>query len=97
MNEKHIERDFCVAAEQLGFIAIKMNLMGFRGLPDRLILGPRRFVLFIEFKRKNHTPRRLQTHFVNIIKSFGFEVLIIDGKDQTDELKKRLKNYMDST
>lgn len=51
--EKAVEAKFMklVKARGLPVKIRKMNGMGFRAWPDRLIIGPKKFVMWIEFKR----------------------------------------------
>ena len=57
-------------------LCFKINPLGRRGLPDRVIIGADRLLFFIEFKRRSEEPRKLQTYVHNILKGFGFNVYI---------------------
>lgn len=48
------EKDFVHALKKSGidFKTRKMNGLGYRSWPDRLVLGPECFIIFIELKRK---------------------------------------------
>ena len=47
--EKEFNRKFKEEFPQ--YKQVKMNIQGRRGWPDRMILGPNQYVVFIEFKR----------------------------------------------
>jgi hypothetical protein len=61
---------------------LKLNILGIRGFPDRLILFPHAKVLFVEFKRQGEKPRKLQEHVHKILGAMGFEVKVYDNVDQ---------------
>lgn len=60
------------------FKYLKLNIIGFKGFPDRLIIWPHRNVLFIEFKKPGEEPTRLQLHIHKVLVSMGFEVKVYD-------------------
>ena len=53
---------------------LKLNVMGMRGWPDRLLLWPNRGIMFIEFKRPGERPRKLQQYVHEKILNLGFIV-----------------------
>lgn len=89
VREADIEAAFTTRMRALGkphedaplFVVVKVNLMGFRGWPDRLIFGRRRFVQFIEFKRPGEKPTAHQGAIHRLLQRFGFVVLVIDSKE----------------
>jgi len=50
MSESDLERDFVKECEHRGWLAVKLNLKGYRGWPDRMIIGPLGQVRFVELK-----------------------------------------------
>jgi hypothetical protein len=82
--EKDIERPFVKEARNRRLFCIKMNIVGQRGLPDRMILGPNRLIFFVEFKRPGGKPRKLQERIINVLKEFGFNVFIISEREAVD-------------
>lgn len=75
-REAVIERRAVEHARRLGIDAIKLNLQGRRGWPDRLFLFPRGRPLFIEFKRGSRTaPRKLQALIHARLRKLGYRVL----------------------
>ncbi len=90
MLEKTIERYLVNNVKQMGGIAIKLNPIGFAGLPDRMVLLPNGIIFFVETKAPGKKPRPLQLSVhIKLIK-LGFKVYVIDSKFQ---VKKVLKMY----
>lgn len=92
--ERDIERAFVDAMREQGilkkFAVVKLNLMGFRGWPDRLIFGDKRFVLFIEFKRPGEEPSPHQSKIHRVLRGWGFTVLVIDDKGTARGIAKKI-------
>lgn len=77
--EKVLEAKCCkYMRNKHGLLTIKMNLLGTRGIPDRMMLGLDRVIFFIEFKRLGKTPTALQLAFHLILRKMGFSVYVID-------------------
>ncbi len=82
--EKYGEGKFVewLAANEPAYFAIKF--MHRRGWPDRIVVGPKRFVLFLEFKRPNAPKKRrgekLQRWFADQLRSYGFTYEIVSSK-----------------
>lgn len=81
-NEKTLERKLTEKVKQAGGLAIKLNSMGFTGLPDRMILMPGAKVKFAEIKTTGKKPTPLQANIHERLRKLGFEVWVID----TDKL-----------
>lgn len=77
---KRLEQ-FC-ANEERAILYLKLNILGIRGFPDRLILFAGKGILFVEFKRKGEKPRMLQEHWHRILRRMGFEVRVYDDADK---------------
>jgi hypothetical protein len=93
--ERKIESD---AVEQIegwwgSVYCLKLNVLGRRGWPDRLILAPEGTVMFVEFKRVGEKPRKLQEFCHDILTTLGFEVQV---HDDTDEAVEAVKAYIRS-
>ena len=88
--ERKIEAAACAYAKRRGCWALKLG--GLTGLPDRLILGPRRLVIFVEFKAPAGRLSARQRTVIAGLKLFGFVVFVIDDKNNfIDMLDKALK------
>jgi Holliday junction resolvase len=77
--ESAIERRFLKWIKAQGWKALKMQGVGNKGYPDRLILMPNGLVAFIEFKRLNETPRPLQEARIKELKALGHNVGVFDN------------------
>jgi len=76
----------------LGGEYIKFTPLNYVGFPDRIILGPNRIVLFVEFKQVGKDPRKKQGHVHHTLRRLGFEVFVIDEwKTIVNIFKARLK------
>lgn len=66
---------------------IKLNPLGLRGIPDRLVLLPGGVVLFVELKRpKGYKYEPLQLRWHDKLRKLGFTVLVINTKEAIEEL-----------
>jgi len=74
--EAVVERKFVKIVEEQGGIALKMQVPGLRGLPDRLVLMPGGVHLFIEFKRQNTFLRTQQKLVVQKLREMGHAVYV---------------------
>jgi len=83
--EKKTEGDFVGYVEQAGCLCLKLNPLGRRGIPDRLVLGHDQFIIFVELKRLGEEPSKIQLWFHNQLKRFGFAVLVPDSIDDAIE------------
>ena len=81
MLEKDIERVLTKRIKDLGGIAYKFVSPNRRSVPDRLCLLPGGRVLFIEVKAPGKKPTKLQDLEHRKLRSLGFEVLVIDNKE----------------
>lgn len=90
MTEKEIENYFRAKIKKLGGLAIKLNSMSMSGLPDRIILLPNSIIFFAELKKPGSKARPLQLAAHKILRNLGFDVYLIDSKEQ---VKKVLSKY----
>jgi hypothetical protein len=74
--EKAIERRFVQNMKRLGIVALKLNLSGNVGWPDRMILLPGGRPLFIEFKVATSAPRKIQRNRHKKLKDLGYEIRV---------------------
>ena len=93
--EKSIERDFKDEVDLLGLLIIKLNIFGFVGMPDRLVIGPNRYVVFFEFKRpKMGELSEMQKRRHRTLRKFGFEVYCPTSKEEAlEQLFKSANEY----
>jgi len=81
MKESHIEQMVCQFAKDRGWLALKLNIIGVIGFPDRMFLKRPGRVLFMEFKAPGKTLRKAQVNIHLQLKDLGFEVYTIDDID----------------
>jgi len=93
-----VENPFVKHVNGRGCLAIKLSVLGRRGLPDRLVLGPKRFIVFFELKRLGKKPEPLQEWFHKILRGFGFDVVVPDSKEEAiAEFERLLKAHKSRT
>lgn len=76
--EKHIEAKCRKIAKARGHVFWKLEVAGYPGVPDRLMLSPGR-VAFIEFKAPGKKPTPLQAAWHAKLRALGFTVHVIDN------------------
>ena len=95
MKESYIETRAGQYTKSLGFLFIKMSPLFFKGIPDRVILGPGRLIFFVEFKttksRDSKSHKKRQDFVANLLRDFGFSVYKIDA---LSEFKRVLKKEL---
>lgn len=83
--EGTIEDYLVTQAEKNGFMCPKFVSPGLNGVPDRILIGYGH-TLFIEVKRPNGKPRKLQEKVIERLRNHGAKVFVIDTKQDVDEL-----------
>ena len=86
MREKTIEQYFVAEVKKRGGMALKVNSSSMRGLPDRLVLLPQGRLFFAEIKTTGKGARALQKFTHKKLRALGFEVYVIDSKEQGKEI-----------
>lgn len=84
MLERTIENYLKKRTEALGGVAVK--LVGYIGIPDRLLLLPGGRALFVECKAPGGRPRPMQAHWLRRLEKLGFAARVVDSKEDVDEL-----------
>lgn len=97
MSEALVEKHLVRRVEDKGGRAFKWVSPGTAGVMDRLVLMPvpeehrsivNRYVKLVEVKDKNQKTRPLQNRVANWIKALGFDVRVVDSKEQIEEALK---------
>jgi len=91
--EKNIEQPFAdwVNNKVPDWHCVKLTQSGRRGYPDRLLLGPKAKVFFIEFKRPGEKLDRLQTYIKWQLEKLGFKVYVCKS---TEDAKRIVRYYI---
>ena len=79
MRESEIETAWRKHYRAMGYLLLKWVSPGFTGVPDRILLGPNGLIKFIEFKAPGEKPTVRQAKVHELLRSFGFEVEVIDA------------------
>lgn len=82
LREKEIEQKLVSAVKMMGGICPKFTSPGFDGMPDRLVLLPKRKFGFVEVKAPGEKPRPLQIARHKLLKKLGFKVYVLDDIEQ---------------
>lgn len=89
--EKAIEDYLKKRVREIGGKCIKMLPTFESGIPDRQVLYKGR-VIFVELKKADKEPRKLQAVFMKELNKNGFETRVIDCKEEVDNLIHDLQN-----
>ena len=82
MREKQLEQKLAAAVRNAGGRALKFVSPGFDGIPDRIVLLPGGKIGFVEVKAIGYKPRPLQLQRHEMLRRLGFEVFVLDDKEQ---------------
>lgn len=87
--ESSIEKILVKECSFRGWWCIKFWPVSINGIPDRMILIPGGYLVFVELKRKGKTARKIQIKMAEKLRKFGFLVFEnIDSKEKIDGLIK---------
>lgn len=86
MQESGIEKYFTAQVKKLGGWAMKFISPGVSGVPDRVVLLPNGRIFFAELTRPGGKARPLQLAVHRKIEKLGFDVYVIDSKEQVREV-----------
>lgn len=82
-RESVAENKFCAWVKRVGGKTRKMNGIGHRDWPDRLVIKPGTPMFFVEFKRENEKPRPSQQYLFDwIAQATGRPVFVCDSYEQ---------------
>lgn len=86
MIESQIERYLVKKCCEVGWLCLKFVSPGRRAVPDRLILVPGGYQMFVELKRPGGKPRPDQFAMIERFRRLGQIVHIVDSKEAIDRL-----------
>jgi hypothetical protein len=78
MLEKQIEKRVCEYAKDLGYLVYKFTSPSRMAVPDRLFIGPKGVVFFVEFKRAGEKPTPAQAREHERIEAKSVNVFVVD-------------------
>ena len=84
--EQVIERYLVEQVKRLGGRAYKFVSPGNAGVPDRLVCLGGGAVIFVEVKSEGRKTGPLQVIQIGRLSRLGFDVRVIDGKEQVDKI-----------
>lgn len=88
--ERDIEQALIKSVRKAGGLCLKFVSPGWSGVPDRLCLWPGGKVNFVELKRPGAKPRPLQIRRAEQLRRLGFQVEVIDRKEQIPEFVEKV-------
>lgn len=90
-SEKAIERYFCQQMRRLGLPCIKQFNPYEAGWPDRLLVLPRNYVVWVEFKSTGKKPTEIQQYRHKTLEDLGHEVFIIASREEAEQAVTTIK------
>lgn len=91
-NEKYLERKLVDIVKKVGGLCIKIHNPYYRGLPDRLVVLPDGWVVWIELKTLGKKPTKLQQLAHEELRKREQVVYVIDSENKLNEFS-RLIGY----
>ena len=92
VREKVIEQKLVSAVKMIGGICPKFTSPGFDGMPDRLVLLPKRKFGFVEVKAPGEKPRPLQVARHKLLRKLGFQVYVLDDIEQIGGILREIQS-----
>ncbi len=82
MLEKDIEKKVCDYAKTKNVLVYKFTSPARAAVPDRLFIGPKGRVWFVEFKREGQKPTPAQEREHTRLRGHSVSVFVIDDVEQ---------------
>lgn len=90
--ENNVENYLVRKCKILGFHSVKSETIT-KGFVDRIIFAKEKGIFYVEIKNKtNYQQKKIQKHWMNIIKQSGGKYFIIDG---IEEMKQFIKEELE--
>lgn len=87
IKERMLERHFSHTCKQMRVLTLKLNVVGQRGWPDRVVILPNRQVFWVELKTVVGRVSPMQQHIHEQLRDAGHIVLVLRTKEEiTDAL-----------
>lgn len=91
MLEKEIEKKLVKGVQKISGFCFKWVSPGRDGVPDRIILLPEGKIIFAELKTEKGKLSGRQEFMIKLIRALGFDVRVIYGMPQVNELLAELQ------
>lgn len=85
-SEKKTERYLVAEVKKRKGYCLKLLTTYFVGLPDRLVLLPMGYIVFVETKSQGGIPRKIQLFVHNALREIGFMVYVADTKEKVNSI-----------
>lgn len=86
VSEKMIERYLCDSIKEMGGVCLKYSNAGMVGYPDRIVMLPGGWTVWVELKSKGKKLTYLQSLRYEVLKGIGQRVYVADSRDKVDEI-----------
>ena len=90
LRERDVEQALIKSVRKAGGLCLKFISPGWSGVPDRLCLFKGGRIAFVELKRPGAKPRPLQVRRAEQLRRLGFQVEVIDRKEQIPEFVEKV-------
>ena len=84
--ESELEKECRQLALDAGGELLKWVRPGVRGVPDRILLMPNGFIVFIEFKAPGEKPKPWQDRWLKRLRTLGFDAVVVWEVSQFKQL-----------
>lgn len=81
-SEWKLEQECVTMAERNGWLALKLNVSGWRGWPDRLFIKPSGRAQFVEFKTPKGRLSPLQVQVHEQLAKRGTRVIVVSSVEE---------------
>lgn len=83
-SEKKTEPYLVAQVKKRKGLCLKLLSTYFIGLPDRLVLLPLGYIVFVETKSQGDKPRKIQLFVHDTLRELGFMVYVTDTKEKVN-------------
>lgn len=91
-SENKIEKHLIKTGKQLNYMVLKFQMVGVRGVPDRIIIG-KKITFFIELKAPGKTLQLIQKKKIDEMRNHGAIIYVIDNKEDINKILEHHTKY----
>jgi hypothetical protein len=92
-SEASLERALCTVVQKCGGLCLKMPADLYLGIPDRLVLLPGGWAMFVELKRLTGKLSEPQVRYIRKLRKLGHNVKVVRGSTAVNNLIKEIKQW----